>query len=179
MSRSLAIERVPIASLHEDERNARRHGERNIAAIKASIERFGQQKPIVVDATGMVVAGNGQLAAMRSLGLSEVDIVRTTLEGHEARAYAIADNKTGDLAAWNHSELVAQLNGLEPSLVAATGFSEAELQRLIADESGVEPPTDWATKFQILVDCRDERDQAAMITRLEAEGYPCRPLVSM
>jgi len=54
---------VPIADLHADPRNARQHGDRNLAAIRRSYERFGQQKPIVVDSAGQVVAGNGQLAS--------------------------------------------------------------------------------------------------------------------
>jgi len=36
--------------------------------IKASLRRFGQQKPIVVDATNVVRAGNGTLAAAKALG---------------------------------------------------------------------------------------------------------------
>jgi hypothetical protein len=47
-------ETVPIDSLSFDPANVRKHGERNLATIKASLQRFGQQKPIVVDANGVV-----------------------------------------------------------------------------------------------------------------------------
>lgn len=57
----MKTETVPIDSVRPDPRNARRHGPPNLAAIRASLEAFGQQKPIVVDAEGIVRAGNGTL----------------------------------------------------------------------------------------------------------------------
>lgn len=65
MTETMDIERVPIATLHHDPANVRRHPEKNLDAIKASLARFGQQKPIVVSSDNVVVAGNGTLAAER------------------------------------------------------------------------------------------------------------------
>jgi ParB-like chromosome segregation protein Spo0J len=58
---------IPVGELHNDPANVRKHGEQNLAAIKASLTRFGQQKPIVVNRDGVVVAGNGTLMAARAL----------------------------------------------------------------------------------------------------------------
>ena len=66
------IEQLAIASLSPDPANARRHPERNLEQIKASLRRFGQQKPIVVDAANVVRAGNGTLAAAKSLGWTTI-----------------------------------------------------------------------------------------------------------
>ena len=55
----MKTEIVSIDSLQFDPANVRKHGEKNLATIKASLSRFGQQKPIVVDANGVVRAGNG------------------------------------------------------------------------------------------------------------------------
>ena len=52
------LESVPLSTLSFDPANLRKHGRRNLDAIKASLRRFGQQKPIVVDAKGIVLAGN-------------------------------------------------------------------------------------------------------------------------
>ena len=58
----------PIDSLHADPANARLHGARNVQAIVASLRKFGQRTPIVVQRKGMVVrAGNGRLAAAKAL----------------------------------------------------------------------------------------------------------------
>ena len=44
-------EAVKIDSISEDPANLRRHGERNLETIKASLKRFGQQKPIAMGET--------------------------------------------------------------------------------------------------------------------------------
>jgi hypothetical protein len=43
----LVIARVPIGSLVPDPANPRRHDEHNLAAIRASLQRFKQAEPIV------------------------------------------------------------------------------------------------------------------------------------
>ncbi len=58
---ALVIKRVPLDSLKLDPANARAHGERNLEAIVASLQRFGQAEPLVVHApTGRVIGGNGR-----------------------------------------------------------------------------------------------------------------------
>ena len=59
---------VPIDSLTPDPANVRRHPDNNLEAIKASLKRFGQQKPIVVDSADVIRAGNGTWAAAKALG---------------------------------------------------------------------------------------------------------------
>ena len=139
----MQIERIEIAKLSGDPANARKHGEQNIATIVASLKRFGQQKPIVIDSSDCVRAGNGTLEAARSLGWTHLDCVRTDLKGSDAIAYA--DNRTAELAEWDDDVLAATLNGLladDPDLLNAAGFSEAELDKMLdqfnADE--IEPP---------------------------------------
>jgi ParB-like chromosome segregation protein Spo0J len=75
----MKIETTKISELSLDPSNVRKHSRRNLDAIKASLRKFGQQKPIVVDATGVVLAGNGTLTAARELGWSVIQIVRTRL----------------------------------------------------------------------------------------------------
>lgn len=73
------IRRVALDAIHQDPANARQHGERNLDAIRASLARFGQVEPLVVHkATGRVIGGNGRVAAMRSLGWTEADVVEGT-----------------------------------------------------------------------------------------------------
>ncbi len=126
-------EMVPIDSIHTDPANVRRHPERNMATIKASLARFGQQKPIVVDANGIVRAGNGTLDAARALGWSDIAIVRTSLQGSEATAYAIADNRSSELAEWGEAELAETLRALqsEDFDLDAIGFTDDEVDELI------------------------------------------------
>jgi ParB-like chromosome segregation protein Spo0J len=119
-----------LEDLVTDDSNVRRHGKRNIDAIKASLERFGQQKPIVVDADNVVRAGNGTLEAARELGWDSIACVRSDLAGIELSAFAIADNRTAELASWS-DELGAVLKEIvdDNDDLSALGFD--------ADEYGV------------------------------------------
>lgn len=134
-ARGLKYQTFKVADLSNDPANARKHSQRNIEAIVASLRRFGQQKPIVVDSTGVVRAGNGTLEAARVLGWETIEGVVTTLQGVEATAYAIADNRTAELAEWDDEVLAAQLNGIatdDDELLAACGYDELELEKILS-----------------------------------------------
>jgi ParB-like chromosome segregation protein Spo0J len=136
----LQIVRLRVAELSNDPANARKHDDRNIGAIVASLRRFGQQKPIVVDSSNVVRAGNGTLEAARSLGWEMIDAVVTDLKGTEAIAYAVADNRTAELAEWDDDVLAATLEGLQlEGMLDDVGFTDDELAALMPDfEPGTE-----------------------------------------
>ena len=126
---------VDIDDIVLDPKNARSHDERNLAAIRASFERFGQRQPIVVQREGLIVrVGNARVRAARQLGWPKIAAVIVDEDDVEATAYAIADNKTGDLAEWDFEVL----SGLFSELVAvdfdldATGFADFEIDPLLA-----------------------------------------------
>ena len=123
---------IAISDLSSDPANARSHSKANLDAIAGSLRRFGQQKPIVVDSSGVVRAGNGTLAAAKLLGWEEIEVVHTKLKGSEATAFAIADNRTAELADWDDDVLAASLHGLDEELQEATGFVGKELDEILA-----------------------------------------------
>ncbi len=126
-------ETVNVANLECDPANARKHDDRNVDAIRLSLERFGQQKPIVVDANGRVIAGNGTLQAARLLGWTEIAVVRTGLAAGDAKAYAIADNRTAELADWDKEALasvLADLRAAEDVDYLAAGFTDEEIAEM-------------------------------------------------
>lgn len=133
---------VPLHVLTPDPRNARLHSERNIEAISASLRKFGQQKPIVVTPTGVVIAGNGQLEAARREGWKEIRVVVTALTGGDLAAYAIADNKTSDLAEWDYEVLAGLLEAMSEEDRALTGFSDFEIEPLLQAEWKPPAPAD-------------------------------------
>ena len=124
---------MAVADLSNDPANARTHDERNIATIVASLRRFGLQKPLVVDSSGVVRAGNGTLEAARRLEWDSIDCVVTDLKGSEAIAYAVCDNRSTDLSSFDDEVLLATLEGLvidDEALLEAAGFTETELAAL-------------------------------------------------
>jgi len=119
-------ETVAISQLKLDPNNARKHPPTNINRIKASLAAFGQQKPIIIDRENVVRAGNGTLLAAMELGWKEMQVVRSDLSGDAATAYAIADNRTAELAEWDDMLLAQQLAELAASseqLWDAAGFT--------------------------------------------------------
>jgi DNA modification methylase len=106
----------------------------------------------------VVRKGNGTLEAAKRLGWDTINCVVTDLKSSDAISYAIADNRTAELAEWDDEVLAAQLNGLladDPELMEVAGFTEEELAALLADseiepevieDEVPEPPVDPITK---------------------------------
>jgi site-specific DNA-methyltransferase (adenine-specific) len=120
----LKIETVAINSLTPDPANARKHDGRNLQAIQNSLLKFGQRKPICVTPDSIVVAGNGTLEAAKSLGWTQIVIARTPVgwTWEQIRAFALADNRTAELAEWDDKVLADQLLELD-----ANGWELEEL----------------------------------------------------
>jgi site-specific DNA-methyltransferase (adenine-specific) len=149
----MKFQTISVADLSLDPSNVRKHSRRNLDAIKASLRKFGQQKPIVVNAKGIVLAGNGTLTAAKELGWTEIQIVRTELAGVEATAFAIADNRTAELAEWEEDKLSQVLQSLkveDADLLAATGYDAAEVDKMskaeVTEDEAPEPPAEPITK---------------------------------
>jgi hypothetical protein len=134
---NLRIETKKVADLSFDSENARSHSSNNLEAIKKSLDQFGQRKPIVLNADGVVVAGNGTLQAAISLGWSEIDTVSVPADwtADQVKAFAIADNRTAELAEWNSEKLALQLSELEEFGwdLKDLGFTKTELADIIDD----------------------------------------------
>jgi ParB-like chromosome segregation protein Spo0J len=169
----MTIESVAIDSLSADPANARKHGPRNLETIAASLRRFGQQKPIVIDSHGVVRAGNGQLAAAKALGWTDIRVVRSDLPPMELTAFAIADNRTAELAEWDAEVLAGLLSNLE---LGEVGFTDDEIKGF-ADADGEDQDDlngEIHQTFEVVAQCRDERQQKELFEKLTAEGYSCR-----
>lgn len=124
----LEVTVVPVGDLISDPENARLHNERNLEAIRNSLRSFGQRRPILVSAENVVVAGNGTLEAARSMGWKQIAISRLPEDWtpDQVRAYALADNRTAELAAWDEGVLGEQLLELSSAEwdIAALGFGD-------------------------------------------------------
>ena len=182
MSDPLVIDRVEIASLTYDERNVRLHSTRNIDAIKQSLKTFGQRKPIVVLESGRVIAGNGTLQVAVELGWTQIDCVFSNMSDDEATAYAIADNRTAELATWDSVELpllLRELNEtLDPEFMNSLGFRDDELKRMLKNVEETSDVQLGGVIYRVVVDVTDAEQQAILITELQEKGYTCQPLMS-
>ena len=137
IAQPLASLAIPITDLNYDPANARKHNEKNLDAIKASLHKFGQRKPIVVQREGMIVrAGNGTLAAAKALGWKQIAAVILDDDNSTASQFAIADNRTAELAEWDNDVLSTLLDGLPEDDRELLGFDAKDMQSIMA---GLEP----------------------------------------
>ena len=130
---------VSMSELNVDPRNTRIHSRKNIDAVKVSFERFGQRQPIVVQSEGMVIrAGNCRFKAAEELGWTEIAALVVEETDADAIAYAIADNRTGELAEWDYKALVDLATDFKLDLL---GFEMKDLEAMddLSTFEGVEP----------------------------------------
>jgi ParB-like chromosome segregation protein Spo0J len=173
----MKIERINVAELSLDPSNARKHSQRNLDAIKASLRKFGQQKPIVVDAKGIVLAGNGTLTAAKELGWTDIEATRTTLQGVEATAFAIADNRSAELAEWEDS-LADVLKSLAKADIdlAQLGFNNSDLDELLGRQDANKSKNDVeiVSALEVIAECESEDQQKLAYDLLTEKGFKCR-----
>jgi DNA methylase/ParB-like nuclease domain len=134
--RKLAIEYKSLASLLPYPGNPRKHDKRQVRQIARSIEAFGFNVPLLINAENHVVAGHGRLLASRLLNLTEVPTIRLEhLTEAQARAFTIADNRLNENSAWDHQLLGEQLKILADSDLdfdlEVTGFEIKEVDCFI------------------------------------------------
>lgn len=179
--------RRPLTELIPDPNNARVHGKKNLAAIRASLETYGQVEPLVVQkSTGVVIGGNGRFEAMIELGWSEADIVEVDVDDTRAKALGLALNRTGDLAGWDQQTLdrvLADIAESAPtedidSLIAACGFTTRELEKILVSEHEREVPSPEVTpppevhSLAVDFDSAEERDD--LMAELSERGLRVR-----
>lgn len=99
------------------EKNAR-HNEKAIPKVAESIRQFGLRGSIVLESKDnpVIVTGHTRVAAMKSLGWTEVpdDHIEYCdgLSKDEIDAFRIVDNKTGEISTWNIALLKAETKRL-------------------------------------------------------------------
>lgn len=107
-------------------KNNPRKNDQAVDAVAESIREFGFRQPIVIDKNGVIIAGHTRYKAAKSLGLTEVPCeIASDLTDEQAKAYRLADNKSGELASMLLSigtTFVAELIVLIVTSVAISGL---------------------------------------------------------
>lgn len=102
--------------------------------VLASLAAFGAQQTIVIDPADVIVVGDTRYLAALQLQWPKFPMQVFAGTEVEAKAYRIADNKTGERAEWDLPRLKVEFQELKAlgfDLVA-TGFRDFELQPILA-----------------------------------------------
>jgi len=130
-----SVEWRPIGDIIPYENNPRLN-DGAAEAVAASIRQFGWRQPIVVDGDGVIIAGHTRLKAAQHLGLATVPVHEADLTPAQAKAYRLADNRTGDLADWIPQALEAEMIAL---IATSEGLDLEALALPITDGPEPEP----------------------------------------
>ncbi len=131
------LHRKRVADLFPYINNSRTHSDEQVNQVAASIAEFGFTNPVLIDESGMLIAGHGRIMAAKKLGMEEVPcIVLDGLTKAQKKAYVIADNKLALNAGWDNDLLRVELEGLDELGfdLDLLGFSDEELSLLLEPE---------------------------------------------
>ncbi len=121
------IQTVNIDTVIPYWRNPRQVSDAGVTAVADSIERFGYQAPIIVDADMVVIAGHTRLQALRRLGWTEVDVVISDMSDNQAKEYRLVDNRTSEYGEWDNNKVFLELREFADEETARRFFPEINL----------------------------------------------------
>jgi len=128
------VQMVAIDELKPHPKNPRKHSEKAIKKLVASIREFGWTNPILVSEDGVVLAGHARLKAAKRAGLKEVPVIVLPLSGAKADAYMIADNRLQEDSDWDEELLAELVEELKDQIdLAITGLEEKEINEIFGE----------------------------------------------
>lgn len=123
------------------------------------------------DGEWVVIGGNMRLRAMQELKITDVSciVIPADTDNETICKIAVIDNSTFgewdfDLLANEWSELPLEDWGLQ----VPTGWG--------ATDKDEQPPSDYALRYIVEIECSDEHQQQSLYEHLMQEGYECRVL---
>ncbi len=129
---------TPIDWLKPASRQIRRRDATQKARVRASIERFGVCRPILVSADNTIIEGHGVWEAAKEMGIAEIPcIVVDHLDATELRLLRIALNRISETGDWDPEILRIEFQELIVlgEDVVLTGFEMAEVDALLLGDA--------------------------------------------
>lgn len=150
----MKLTKISLSDLKRPEKNVRIHSEKQIKEFRRSLEMFGQIRPIVVDESYTILAGNGLYAALLSMGKTEADCyIIKGLSDKEKKKLMLADNKIFGLGVDDMGVFEEFLAELGDDL-DIPGYETELLETLTADTDDVD---DMMSGYGIISDNTKEQ----------------------
>ena len=127
-----------IADLKRYEKNNKKHPERQLVKIVASIKEYGFKNPVLIDKNNVIISGHGRTIAAERLGMEEVPCIDCSdLNAKQVQALRLMDNKSAELAEWDFDNIKAELEELrlEEFDIDLTGFDISDFEEEKLDYS--------------------------------------------
>ena len=170
------IKMRPVGEIHPYPANAKMHPTTQVKQIAKSIQAFGFNQPIVVDAHDVIIVGHGRYrAATEELKMAEVPVLTIDISEDEAKAYRLADNRLNE-SEWDMALVMQELRTLSAPLVDLSGFGNLGIsldEATLSDEFslGNEGKEPFQQMSFVLSDSQAARIKDALKIAREAEDY--------
>jgi DNA modification methylase len=181
---SLTVADRIVSELKPYAGNSRSHPDRQVDALADGYRQFGMINPILVDESGVIIAGHGRWLAARRAGLESVPTIELAgLTDMQKRKLRLSDNKIAALGGTHLDLHRIELGAIfQEALdlnikVEIPGFSAGEIDVALTPKKNIDPADDQAPPpsaeprtqpGDIIVlgphriACGDVRDQALM-----------------
>lgn len=127
------LKTLRMDEIHPYENNPRIN-DKAVRPVMESIEKDGYRARIIVDASGVIIAGHTRYKALQNLGWSEVEVwVADDMTEEQIRDYRVRDNYTAEFAEWDFDLLEREIVGLDFDMGMFGAPNEAD------DEAPPEP----------------------------------------
>lgn len=174
---------MAVSALQEmaAEYNPRKISPEELGKLRRSLRYFGFVEPVVINRRSQrIVGGHQRVRAAAEEGFETLPVVFVDLDEPSEKQLNLALNRIS--GEWDDEKLREVLASLDAdgADLKLTGFDERELEKILADAAEAEEaePELGAFEYRVVVDCKGEVEQAALIEQLEKEGWTCRPLIS-
>lgn len=153
-----------LEELKAPAKNTRKHPQKQIAEMKRSLDMFGQFRPIVVDETNTILAGNGMVQAMRESGMTEASVLKyENLTEAQKKKLMLADNQIASLGVDDYGAIEEVIRELKDEL-DIPGYDDDTLQMIVQEsEYAVKQALSYGTyeseETQRLKDVEQEREE--------------------
>lgn len=137
----MKVVKIPLEKLRRPEKNVRLHSEKQIGEFIRSVNMFGQIRPIVVDDTFTMLAGNGLYEALVRMGKTEADCcVMAGLTEAQKKKLMLADNRIFNLGSDDmdvFDQIIAELGddydipGYDEDLIRTLNASTSDIDAMI------------------------------------------------
>jgi DNA modification methylase len=115
--------------------NPRKHPEKQIVKLKASLQEFGIVLPVLIDTQGEIIVGEAVSEAARRLGVREIPVIEADhLSPSQVKAVRLAHNRLAELSQWDERALAIELESiidLGEVSIELLGWETAEVDILL------------------------------------------------
>lgn len=113
----------------------------NVEMVKKSIQEFGYNSYIIVDAGNVIIAGHSRYKALIELWYEQVLVVKTDLSEHKAKKYRLLDNKIQEGNERDEDILSVELRDIwdDEFIIEAFDIDFAEVKEINFGEDEVTP----------------------------------------